>query len=310
MGHRNRKSLTRQVQERYDLMLAIGRSKHADKRRGLSMFYIYSWNTYRTYLKHANYFVQWCRKTHGCKTLDECKPYAAEWMQTRSGLSAYTQKMEASALVKLYHSSAAVLGLETAAVSRADIKRSRYDAVRDRSFNETLHSDLVEFCRSVGCRRSELGQLRGNALTLHDGVWCIHFTQATKGGRARYSPVCGDLELVQRVCRAAGDGKVIMQLEARGCVPHAADIHSYRADYATRVYLKNARPVESLRGVREWYGRVNRTTGEHIDEPALYRLRCDRRGEVLDRAAMLTASRALGHNRVSVVADHYLRLDS
>lgn len=309
MGHKNKKSLTRQVQERYDSMLAIGQPKHRDKRLGLAEFNIYSWNTYRTYMRHANYFVEWCKENYGCKTLNECRVHAVEWMQTRSGLSPYTQKMEASALAKLYHSSAAAMGLETAAVSRSAIKRSRGDAIRDRSFNEALHSDLVEFCRSVGCRRSELAQLRGNALTLHNGVWCIHFTQATKGGRERYAPVCGDLGLVQRVCRAASDGKVIDQLEDSCSVPQAADIHSFRADYATRVYLQNARPVGDLRGVREWYGRVNRTTGEHIEEPALYRLRRDRKGEVLDRAAMLVASRALGHNRVSVVADHYLRLD-
>lgn len=309
MGHKNKKSLTRQVQEQYASMLKTGNSKHADKHNGVSDRYIYSWSTYRTYLKHANYFAMWCREQYGCRTLDACKSHVAEWMRTRQHLSSYTQKLEASALAKLYSCSPAALGVMTSATNRADIKRSRGEAVRDKNFNEQLHADLVEFCRSVGCRRTELAQLRGDALCLYNGVWCIYYTQGTKGGRERYAPVCGDLELVRRVCMAAGSGKVINQLWANGQVPTNADIHSFRADYATRVYQQHARPVEQLQGVREWYGKVNRTTGEHITEPAIYRMRRDRAGEVFDRCAMLVASQALGHNRVSVVADHYLRPD-
>lgn len=306
MGHKSKLSLVRQVQERYDSLLSIGRSKYEDKKAGVTKNYIYSWSTYKAYIKHADYFTAWCKSNHGCKTLADCRSYAAAWMATRSTLSPYTQKLEASALAKLYGCSAAALGIETSSTSRSGITRSRSDAKRDKNFNEDRHSDFVEFCRSVGCRRKELQQLRGSDLVVHDGSWCIHFTRGTKGGRERYAPVCGNDELVVRVCVKAGTGKVIEQLERSGRVPEA-DIHSYRADYATRVYKQAARPIEELKGVREWYGKVHRTTGEKLLEPAIYRMRSDREGEVFDRAAMLKASRALGHNRISVVADHYLR---
>lgn len=306
MGHRNKVSLVRQVQDRYDSLLGVGRSKYVDKRTRVAGRYIYSWDTYKTYMKHANYFVDWCKKEYGCKTLEDCRQYAAVWMKTRLGLSPYTQKIEASALGKLYGCSAAALGIETLSVSREGIKRSRGDAVRDKNFNENLHARLVEFCRSTGCRRAELAQLRGDSLVMRGGQWYIRFTRGTKGGRERYAPVCGDLGLVLDVCFSAGSDRIIGQLEPSGQVPEA-DIHSYRADYATRVYKQAERPLERLVGVREWYGKLHRTTGDKILEPALYRMRNDRSGEVFDRAAMLQASRALGHNRVSVVADHYLK---
>ena len=96
MGHKNKKSLIRQVQEKYDSMLAIGQSKYQDKRNNLTSGKIYSWNTYKSYLQHACYFVKWCKENYKCKTLEECRPHASEWIKSREQLSAYTQKLEAT----------------------------------------------------------------------------------------------------------------------------------------------------------------------------------------------------------------------
>ena len=74
-------------------------------------------------------------------------------------------------------------------------------------------------------------------------------------------------------------------------IPSNADIHSYRADYATRIYLKYARTIEE------------------IPRRERYVCRRDKKGVIYDRKAMLEASKALGHNRISVVGEHYLRLD-
>lgn len=63
-----------------------------------------------------------------------------------------------------------------------------------------------------------------------------------------------------------------------------------RADYATKVYQMHARPIETLKH----------------DE--IYYCRGDRKGTWLDKNAMLMASKALGHNRISIIASNYLRL--
>lgn len=287
MGHCNKKnlgSLAHQVKVNLDAMLAIGESKHVAKIAGTSSQYIYSWNTYRAYLKHACYFVNWCKKQYDCKTLDDCKPYAAAWIATRSNLSAYTLKLEASALAKLYQCTAADLCIKTSSRKRANIKRSRGSAKRDTHFNENAHAELVAFCRSTGLRRAELKALRGTSLYLDaDGQYNIHVTSGSKGGRERYAPVIGNIELVCKLCRDAGENKVFSS------IPSAADIHSYRAEYATQIYLHHARSLEQL------------------ERHEIYYCRGDRKGEKFDRVAMQKASQALGHHRISVVAGHYLR---
>lgn len=283
MGHKNKKSLIRQVQERLDSMLAIGESKYIDKKYDLTKGKIYSWTTYRSYLQQCCQFARYCRDNHHCKNLADCRQYVGEWMESRQELSAYTQKLSASALCKLYGESLEELGISTKRAARNEITRSRGTAKRDSHFSEEKNADFVEFCRSTGLRRSEITKLRGDQLLQEEGQWYIQTTG--KGGRFRIIPICGDVELVVRKMQAAGTGKVWKK------VPQNADIHSYRADYASRIYLKYARPIEE------------------IPRKERYICRKDKAGIVYDKIAMLEASRALGHNRISVVGAHYLRLE-
>ena len=286
MGHKNkpnRGSLVKQVQDTLDAKLQIGRKKKPDKLYGISQNYIYSWETYHSYLKHCCYFVKWCKENHGCKTIEQCKAYASEWMKTREHLSVYTQKMEASALVKLYGCTLEELNIHTAARQRKDITRSRNTVKRDKHFSESNHAELVAFCRATGLRRAELQALRGTALYQDSSGYYLHITSGSKGGRERYAPIIGDKDLVIRLCQQAGDGKVFEK------VPSGADIHSYRRDYATAVYQQHARPLEQLNVKEKYY------------------CRGDRKGEVFDRAAMRITSNALGHGRIEVIAGHYLK---
>lgn len=283
MGHRNKKSLIRQVQERLDSMLAIGQSKYEDKKLDLTKRKIYSWSTYKSYLQQCCQFVRYCKDKHHCKNLADCRQYVGEWMESRKDLSAYTLKLSASALCKLYGESLEELGITTKRAARSEITRSRGTAKRDAHFSEQKNSDFVEFCRSTGLRRSEITKLRGDQLIERDGEYCIETTG--KGGRFRVITICGDVELVIGKMKEAGTGKVWKK------VPQNADIHSYRADYASRIYLKYARPIEE------------------IPRKERYICRKDKAGIVYDKAAMLEASKALGHNRISVVGEHYLRLN-
>ena len=84
-------------------------------------------------------------------------------------------------------------------------------------------------------------------------------------------------------------------------VHKSADIHSYRGDYATAIYKDFARPIEKIP-----YDRVNRGTGRKY-QSEVYTCRKDEAGRKLDKAAMLVCSKALGHNRIEVVANNYIR---
>ena len=105
-----------------------------------------------------------------------------------------------------------------------------------------------------------------------------------KNGRPRKAPIIGNVAKIVSMMQAAGTGKVFEK------IPNGADIHSYRAEYATQVYLNHARPLKTL------------------PKDEIYYCRKDRKGTWFDRRAMLEASRALGHNRVCVVGEHYIRL--
>lgn len=277
-------SLTKQVQTSLDNKLAIGQSKHLDKMKGETQGKIYSWETYRSYMKHCNYFTDYCKEQYGVKTLEQCRPYVDEWLQKRSeqGMSAYTQKLEASAIAKMYGCSTKDF-IKTDTRHRADISRSRGEKVRDVHFSERNHKELVDFCKSTGLRRSELKALTGDKLIQKEGQYYIVVDKGSKGGRYREAPVVGNVQAVVERMENVGTGKVFDK------IPNGADIHSYRADYCTTVYNSYARDVKTL------------------DRSDVYCCRGDLKGTWYDKQAMREASEALGHSRISVISEHYIR---
>ena len=275
-------SLVKQVQTALDDKLAIVQSKHLDKLKGEAHKKIYSWETYHSYMKHCNYFVKYCKNEYNCRTLEECRPHVNEWLKTRNELSAYTQKLEASALAKIYGCSTKDF-IKTGVRKRADITRSRGEKIRDRHFSEERHRELVQFCKSTGLRRSELEALTGDKLKEKNGSYFIKVDVGSKGGRKREAPVVNDVKLVVRKMNEAGTGRVFNK------IPNGADIHAYRSYYCTSVYKLYERDVKS------------------IDSKERYCCRGDLKGTWYDKKAMLVASNALGHNRLSVIAEHYIR---
>lgn len=280
-------SLIRQIDQSLHSRLAIGRPKRPDKADGSYRKYIYSWQTYKSYMRQLGLFARWCKAQHNARYLKECRQYVAEYLQTRSELSIWTQKLDLAALQKLYQEypedGQKPFGITLQSRLRKDIKRSRQQAVRDADFSVSNNADLITFCKCTGLRRSELQELRGTDLTAN-GLQ-LHVTRNTKGGRWRMAPLVGEpeeIELVQRMCQEAGDSRVWPN------IPTAADIHSYRADYCQKVYLQYARSADQIPAGDRYY------------------CRCDRKGLILDKSAMLIASQALGHNRIDVIASHYL----
>ena len=247
-------------------------------------------------------------------------------------MSAWTIQTEAKALGKLY-------GIQPddpdyfqpPKRNRAEIKRSRGDRVRDLHFSKTNNDELIKFCQGTGLRRSELEALRGSDLMTraqieqeiariealpegaeknqeekHLGVLrdtrmfdCEYFIHVRngKGGRERISPIVGKNvgQILERMQNTAGEEKVWQHVNAN------ADIHAYRGDYATAIYKAHARSIEDIP-----FDRVNRGTGKRF-QSEVYVCRKDEAGKRLDKAAMRICSKALGHNRIEVVANNYIR---
>ena len=338
MGRKNKsyyKDLHQQAYDRLNGMQAFGESKKEAVANGTDRGKIFSFNTYQTYWKHTKYFLKYIKETHPeCTTLKSAKKYVNEWLQLRTdqGLSAWTIQTEAKALSKLYGIQPDDDGyFKPPKRNREDIKRSRGDRVRDRHFSEENNDELVKFCKGTGLRRSELMELRGkdlvtraqiedeiarlNALPagersaaadkrlemlqdtrLFDEEYFTHVRNG-KGGRERLSPIIGQFagQITGRIRETPAEEKVWQYVNTN------ADIHGYRAEYATAIYKTHARPIQDIP-----YDRVHRGTGRRY-QSEVYTCRKDEAGKKLDKAAMLVCSKALGHNRISVVADNYIR---
>lgn len=288
MGHKNRKTLIRQVSENLDDQFrnGKGRMKHYDKQTEEgTKGRIYSDTTLKTYKKHCCYFVKWCKAVYKCKTLEECRDHASEWIESRSSLSAWTLKTEASALAKLYYCSAEDLGIKTPERKRSAIKRSRGRANYDKHFSEKNNAALNTFGKCTGLRRAELKRVRGTALFFKGDHYYLRVTDGTKGGRKRDAIIVGapeDVAEVVRLCKASGNEKIFPK------VHKALDEHSNRRLYAQTVYKMYERPLESLSKDQKYF------------------CRGDFKGKVYDRRAMMKASEALGHGRLGVIASNYL----
>ncbi len=327
------KDLHQQAYERLTSMQAFGESKKAAIANGTDREKIFSFNTYKTYWKHVKYFTKWVNANHPeVKTLKKAKKYVNEWLQSRvdQGLSAWTVQTEAKALGKLY-------GIQPddpdyfqpPKRERGDIKRSRGDRVRDKHFSKTNNADLIKFCRSVGLRKAELSTLKGSDLVtreelqkeldelqsrpkltegqqkymgilrdalLFNDAFFVHVRPGKgKGGRERYSPIVGPdvQEVVDRMREVGPDKLVWVKINSN------ADIHSYRSDYAARVYRAHAREISEIP-----FDRTNKGTGKKF-QGDVYVCRKDEAKKKLDKAAMKMCSKALGHNRIEVVANNY-----
>ena len=287
MGHKSKKSLVRQVQERLESKLSAGDSKHLDKRQNATEDKIYSYNTFRTYEKHCCAFAKWAKAEYGCKTLDECRSYVDAYLEHRASYcSPYTVKLDAAAIGKAYGESTRNFA-PTPSRIRSEISRSRGEKGMDRHFSESNNANLVSFCQATGLRRSEVRACRGNNLVpcSNSPVGLGIHVQSGKGGRERVAPLFCDratAEKITSMCQEAGTGKVFEKVHG------AADIHSYRGEYASRVYQYHSRPLDTLQ------------------YPEKYYCRGDKAGCVYDRQALYATTNALGHNRIFVAASNYL----
>lgn len=338
--HKLTKSLIQQVKDVFDSKLAIGESKYLAKLDETYTDRIYSWDTYRSYLKQACYFVKWCKEQptdpvlgHKPRTTEECRIFVERWIRNNvdRGLSVYTVKLQLSALAKLYGCRTVDFDVVTPARKRKNITRSRGSAVRDKHFSLSENRDLITFCQCTGLRRAELAQIRGTDLVIEEESMFLDIKRATKGGRIRISPVVGspeEVETVRRLCMEAGNNKIFATPNQN------ADIHSYRAAYAMRIYEAFKRDYKDFRNERlivyknkvvdsyvtkngrrdvsrfpdlyQSIGGRKRMFPGYRDVSSAYYCRSDKKGVCYDRRALFAASLVLGHNRETVVAEHYL----
>jgi len=326
------KSLHSQCYEKLVSMQTFGESKKKAKSDNTDKDKIFSFSTFKTYFKHIKYFIKYLKEYHPeVTTLDKARHYVNEFLDYRNNqnLSAWTIQLEAKALGKLFQISPEDEEYyEPPVRKRENITRSRGIAKRDVHFSEVNNFEFVLFCKSTGLRRDEIENLKGDCLISKDEIlkeleylnslpkdiptinrinilndtkyfnekYYVH-VKSGKGGRERYSPIIGsDIQtILTRIMNTPFNKKVFEY------VPSNADIHSYRSEYATAIYKQYARDIKDIP-----IDSINNGNGVRYASD-IYVCRKDEAGKKLDKRAMLICSKALGHNRIEVVANNYIR---
>ncbi|MDU3124347.1 MAG: phage integrase N-terminal SAM-like domain-containing protein [Finegoldia magna] len=275
------------------LQTGMGRNKHKDKKQGLDKNYIYSSTTFQSYKQQAKQFAKYA-KTHfpEVKNIRDVKiKHVNTYLNylIEQDRSAWTINTAKCAIAKALDLSTTQF-IETPKRERKNIMRSRYNVKMDKHISAEKEALYNKITNATGLRRKELLRLRGTDLKYSSNLgYYLDYTakgKGTKGGRPRIILIMGkgprETQEVVNFIKNAGKLKVFPQISK------AYDNHYYRAEYAKRIYNYYAKPSNQLK------------KGEK------YHMRGDMRGQVLDRIAMAIASEALGHGRISVIAQSYL----
>lgn len=258
---------------------------------------IYAFNSRKTYQQWDIDYGKWAKQKYGNKwikdsgEIDMINTYLKEKMDMldSDGSPHYAPgsiSTMKSALANFFGFSSEDF-IKTPVRERAGITRSRKDCVRDAHYNPLTgkHANYVFFCQHVGPRaKKEAENIRGTDLLQKDEQYYIHIKRG-KGGKPRDALIVGTPEEVQRVVammKDAGEEKLFPK------TPGVVDTHGLRADYVRIAYNLFARPIKD------------------IPQRERYYCRKDMAGQVYDRTAMLKVSRLVGHNRINVIAGHYL----
>lgn len=269
------------------LKAGLGSKRSKDKAEADTKNKIYSKATFETYKQQFRHFADWLDKAHPeAFTLEDARGFVDEYLRHLIELerSAYSISTAKAAIAK-------VMGVEatqfiaTPPRLRADIKRSRGVAERDKHILDKKEEELARFTSATGLRRKEMTMITAEDLFFENGQAYLNVTKGTKGGKSRVAKIVGKTEeetkdIVKWI--QSKEGRLFNKLSSN------YDNHYYRATYANRLYNQLKRDIDDI------------PTQER------YVMRKERAGEVYDKQAMLLVSNALGHNRISVIAQSYL----
>ena len=333
-----RKTVSQAMTERLTSMLKAGegRSKHRDRADDVDKDKIYSFSTFKTYKRQGRYYAEYLEKHHPEVTsLKKARKYVGEYLQTLvdAGRSAWTVQTAAKALGKVFGITKDDEDYFAPPVRhREDIKRSREKTKSDVHFSEKRNEELVKFCRATGLRREGMKRIRGKDLWTREQIVCeierikaipthkltkedsvmLRICEDTnffthnekyfvmvkeKGGRPRLSPVIGpEAEAVAERFRSRKPDEKVWQT-----VHKHADIHGYRAEYATALYREYARPIEDIP-----YDKYNNGSKKFF-QGDVYVCRGELAGTKFDKKAALVVEKAIGHNTLHTFIQHYAR---
>lgn len=309
-------TLQKQVQQKLNGKMAIGQSRHAAKNKAreeakgqgqstsavdVRVDTIHSIGTYNAYMEHCTNFVNWAIDEKGVNkyaSLKKIEPLAAEYLKEREekGLSLYTLKAEKAALGKLYGHEIEYKFKEKRTVDK--ITRSRGETERQKHFSEERNIDLVQICKGTGGRREDIQKLTSQCFFSDDkSLWVVF--KSSKGGRDRIAPVLPAYrEAIEKFIKGKDPNAPLFDH-----IHNAADIHSYRREYAKELYSL----VKENKEIQHEYLSHYPERIKKQNEYDKYFSRGDKATRFVGyKDDIYIVSQALGHNRLEVSVNHYL----
>ena len=308
---RNR-NLTSQLKNRMRELNKIGSSRNAAKAElrqnenykfGDTPKEIFSIQTMKNYNQVSHEFIKWA-KENGANNRDNLQDiiekYGVSYLKHREslGLSTSTLKRDRASLNKISNADKKI-DYQFKKMSVHDITRSRINSnENNKNFNEKINRDLVSLAKGTGGRRSDLAKLTPQSFYESNGRLYVRFEQS-KGGKDRVAVVREEYrkDIQSRIDSTRSNQKLFERINSN------ADIHSYRRDYAQNLYkdiIKDERLNQDLKGL---YGeRVE----PHIKSDS-YKTQGQDNFFSGNRDDIFIVTNALGHNRLEVAVNHYLR---
>lgn len=269
------------------LQAGIGTKRSKDKAEADTKNKIYSKSTFNTYKNQFRYYCDWLQQNHPeVEGIDNALKFVDEYLVhlINKDRSAYSISTAKAALSKVFGVDSTQF-IRTPPRNRENITRSRRSVERDKHISSEKERVLARFTSATGLRRAEMMRITAEDLFFQNGKAMLRVNKGTKGGKSRV------VEIVGKTPAETGDIVRWIQSKKGRLFPKLSsnyDNHSYRASYARRVYDKYARSTDKIPKVER------------------YVMRKDRAGEIFDKLAMQIASKNLGHNRISVIAQSYL----
>ena len=297
-------------------LLRIGESKHLAKQvykeyceannlpyNPAKSPFIHSVSTADAYRQTIKEFCAWLKtekpevwKTKNLSNID--KKICYEYLQTREkqGCSAWTISKDMSALNKVLDLNLNKKEGNLQERSLKDITRSRETCTHDQKYNSANYSNQIEFAKAFGVRRESIcgGQFQVKENSLFKSNGKVYCSLIEKGGRYREAPCLAKYQSSIESKYNIQERESLTKeqfIEAYynsnsdylfNNYTSKIDNHSFRAEYATNLYRELAEQKENLQKNYRDY----------------------------DSVILKEVSEALGHSRINVVVDHYLREDN
>ncbi len=280
--------------KRLDNLMAIGISRHQEKIAireaaeekswNISVGKIFSHTTRKVYQQQVLAFIKWVKTSYRITRpacLDErADELVCEYLHKgiAQGRSPHTLQTQRSAL-RLFFGWQVAASVDLPKRKREAITRSRLAVKHDRHFQPNNWPDQVLLARATGLRRAELRDLRIREVYKNECQQLVVYVRNGKGGKPREVPVLPEYEQdVLSVIQKRGQEERVFDR-----IPTAMDVQSYRRSSAQVRYQQHAQN----RSLPPAQGRL---------KPTDY-----------DASATKKVSNTLGHQRKSIVLNHYLR---